>query len=87
MTKETPISLDQISIETLRILETNLALQYHMTHPRDETDASPMRIRMPQVTYTPPPPKLPIMAILAFGLVATGFFMGVWAACAVAFLI
>jgi hypothetical protein len=87
MTKKTPLTHDQISIESLRILEDNLALQRNMTHPRDETDTSPMRIKMPQVTYTPPPPKLPIMAILAFVLVATGFFAGVWAALAWAFLL
>ena len=37
--------------------------------------------------YTPPPPKPPIMAILALILVATGFFMGIWAAIAWAFIL
>ena len=85
MTKETPISLDQITIKTLEILENNLALQRNMTHPRDETDASPLRIRLP--IYTPPPPRTPWLAFAAFGLVATGFFMGIWAAIAWAFIL
>lgn len=87
MTKETPITIDQITIETLRALENNLVLQREMTRTDDETDASPLRIRMPQVTYTPPPPKTPWLALAAFGLVATGFFAGVWAALAWAFLL
>jgi hypothetical protein len=87
MTKETPVTIDQITIETLRILETDLAFKRNMTRRDDENDSSPMRIRMPQVTYTPPPPKTPWLALAAFGLVATGFFMGVWAALAWAFLL
>ena len=37
--------------------------------------------------YTPPPPKAPIMALIIFGLVATGFFAGIWAAIAWSFLL
>lgn len=37
--------------------------------------------------YTPPPPKTPWGALFIFGLIGTGFFMGVWAALAWAFLI
>ena len=85
MTKETPITLDQITIETLRILENDLAFKRNLTRPRDENDASPLRIRLP--VYAPPPPKTPWLALAAFGLVATGFFMGIWAALAWAFIL
>ena len=37
--------------------------------------------------YTPPPPRTPWLALAAFGLVATGFFAGIWAALAWAFLL
>jgi hypothetical protein len=87
MTKETPPTIDQISIKTLEILETNLAFKRNMTRKDDENDSSPLRIRMPQATYTPPPPKTPWLALAAFGLVATGFFMGIWAALAWAFIL
>jgi len=87
MTKETPITLDQITIETLRILETDLAFQRNMTRRDDENDSSPMRIRMPQVTYTPRPPRFPWNAAFVLGLLATGAFIGVWFACALAFLL
>jgi len=53
MTKETPITLDQITIKTLEILENDLAFKRNMTRRDDENDSSPLRIRMPQVTYTP----------------------------------
>ena len=38
-------------------------------------------------SYTPPPPRPPYLALIIFGLVATGFFAGVWAALAWAFLL
>lgn len=85
MTKEAPISPDKVSIEYLRILENNLALQRSLTRTDDETSTSPLHIRRP--VYTPPPPKTPWLALAAFGLVATGFFMGIWAALAWAFLL
>ena len=87
MTKKPPLTLDQVTAKTMKILENDLAFQHNLTHLRDETDISPTRIRMPQVTYTPPPPKTPWLALAAFGLVALGVFIGVWLACAVAFLI
>lgn len=87
MTKETPITLDQLTVKALEILETDLVAKQNLTRLRDETDISPTRIRMPQVTYTPPPPRTPWLALAAFGLVALGVFIGVWLACAVAFLI
>ena len=37
--------------------------------------------------YAPPPPKPPYLALIAFGLVATGFFMGIWAVIAWSFLL
>jgi len=37
--------------------------------------------------YTPPPPRIPWLALAAFGLVAGGIFIGVWLACAIAFLL
>ena len=85
MTKETPITLDQISIEQIRWLEAALIVKRNMERMNDETDTSRLRIRLP--IYTPPPPKTPWLALAAFGLVATGFFMGIWAALAWAFLI
>jgi hypothetical protein len=87
MTKETPITIDQISIKQLRWLEAALIVKRNMKRRDDENDSSPMRIRMPQVTYTPPPPRAPWLALAAFGLVATGFFAGVWAALAWAFIL
>ena len=36
--------------------------------------------------YTPPKPKPPYLALAAMFLLATGVFIGVWLACAVAFL-
>lgn len=39
------------------------------------------------MTYTPPPPRTPWLALAAFGLVATGFFMGIWVALAWAFIL
>jgi len=85
MTKKSPLTLDQITIKSLEILENDLAFQRRLTHLRDETDANPPRIRLP--VYTPPPPKTPWLALAALGLVATGFFMGIWAALAWAFLL
>jgi len=87
MTKEIPLTIDQITIKALEILENDLVFKRNLTRLRDETDTSPLRIRMPQATYTPPPPKTPWLALAAFGLVATGFFMGIWAALAWAFLL
>lgn len=85
MTKETPITVDQITIKTLRALENNLVLQRKMTQTDDETDASLLRIRRP--VYTPPPPRPPYQALIIFGLVATGFFAGVWTVIAWSFLL
>jgi hypothetical protein len=85
MTKNTVPTIDQISIEQMQGLETALIFKRNLTRPRDENDASSLRIRLP--VYTPPPPKTPWLALAAFGLVATGFFMGVWAALAWAFLL
>jgi hypothetical protein len=85
MTKEIPLTIDQISIEQMRWLEAALVVKRNLTRPRDETDTSPLRIRLP--VYTPPPPRTPWLALAAFGLVATGFFMGIWAALAWAFLL
>jgi hypothetical protein len=87
MTKETPITLDQITIETLRILETDLAFKRNMTRRDDENDSSPMRIRMPQVTYTPPPPKPPYLALAALALSAALAFASLWAAIAWVFIL
>ena len=39
------------------------------------------------MTYTPRPPKTPWGALFIFGLIGTGFFAGVWAALAWAFLL
>jgi hypothetical protein len=85
MTKEIPTTLDQITIKALENLENDLAFKRSLTHLRDETDENPPRIRLP--VYTPPPPRTPWLALAAFGLIATGFFAGVWAALAWAFLL
>ena len=37
--------------------------------------------------YTPPPPKPPYLALGALFILATGFFAGVWAALAWAFIL
>lgn len=37
--------------------------------------------------YTPPPPRPPYLALGAMFLLAAGVFIGVWLACAVAFLL
>ena len=85
MTKETPITLDQLTVKALEILETDLVAKQNLTRLRDETDTSRLRIRLP--AYTPPSPKPPYMALAAMFLVALGVFIGVWLACAVAFLL
>ena len=39
------------------------------------------------MTYTPPPPRPPYLALGALFILATGFFAGIWAALAWAFLL
>jgi len=53
MTKEIPPTIDQITIEQLRWLEAALVVKRKMERMNDETDTSPLRIRISKTTHTP----------------------------------
>jgi len=85
MTKETPITIDQISIKQLRWLEAALVVKRKMERMNDETDEDPPRIRLP--AYTPPPPRTPWLALAALALSAALAFASLWAAIAWVFIL